>query len=63
MRDGQRLILVEQGTATDKDRADEAKKLLDWGFRSFEKVGLYAAGDVVAQANVFGGEKPTVASP
>jgi D-alanyl-D-alanine carboxypeptidase (penicillin-binding protein 5/6) len=60
IRDNQRLILVLAGLAGDKERADEAKKLLDWGFRSFEKVTVFGPADVVAEANVFGGDRATV---
>ena len=60
-RSGQRLIMVVAGLASDKQRTDEARKLLDWGFRSFEKVTLFAPNDVIAQAAVFGGAEPTVA--
>ena len=60
-RSGQRLIMVVAGVASDKQRTDEARKLLDWGFRSFEKVTLFAPNDVIAQAAVFGGAEPTVA--
>ncbi len=31
-RDGKRLILVVNGLPSDEARADEAKRLLDWGF-------------------------------
>jgi D-alanyl-D-alanine carboxypeptidase (penicillin-binding protein 5/6) len=59
-RDGQRLIMVLIGVASDRDRADEARKLLEWGFRSFEKVRLFGPADVVADAVVFGGDRATV---
>jgi D-alanyl-D-alanine carboxypeptidase (penicillin-binding protein 5/6) len=61
VRDGQRLIMVINGVATDKDRTDEARKLIDWGYRTFENVRLFAPGDVIGEANVFGGDRPTVA--
>ena len=46
VRDGQRLILVINGTKSEKERAEEARKLLDWGFRAFERVSLFAKGEV-----------------
>jgi serine-type D-Ala-D-Ala carboxypeptidase (penicillin-binding protein 5/6) len=55
VRDGQRLIVVINGTKSEKERAEEARKLLDWGFRAFEKVNLFADGEVIADARVFGG--------
>jgi D-alanyl-D-alanine carboxypeptidase (penicillin-binding protein 5/6) len=56
VRDGQRLILVINGTKSEKERAEEARKLMDWGFRAFERVSYFAAGDVIGEARVFGGD-------
>jgi D-alanyl-D-alanine carboxypeptidase (penicillin-binding protein 5/6) len=54
-RDGRRLILVLNGLETAKARAEEARKLLDWGFSAFARRELFAAGETVAEARVFGG--------
>ena len=55
MRDGRRLILVVAGVSSITERKEEAQKLLDWGFRQFKTVDVYAAGDVVSRARVWGG--------
>jgi len=55
MRDGRRLILVLNGVDSAKHRADEARKLLDWGFTAFEQRRLFEGDDAVAEARVFGG--------
>jgi D-alanyl-D-alanine carboxypeptidase (penicillin-binding protein 5/6) len=34
VQNGHRLILVLNGTRTERDRASEALKLLEWGFRA-----------------------------
>lgn len=60
LRDGQRTILVINGTKTDKERAEEARKLMDWGFRAFERVNFFAEGEVIGEANVFGGDQAGV---
>jgi serine-type D-Ala-D-Ala carboxypeptidase (penicillin-binding protein 5/6) len=60
VRDGQRLIVVINGTKTDKERAEEARKLLDWGLRAFDRVTLFKEGDVIAEANVFGGDRTKI---
>lgn len=60
-RDGRRVFAAMSGLATDKERAEEARKLLDWGLRSFEKESLFAAGAIVGEAGVYGGEKGSVA--
>jgi len=49
-RDGQRLILVVGGLDSAQARADEAARLLEWGFREFEAVELFEAGETVATA-------------
>lgn len=54
-RDGRRLIMVINGLGSVRERADEAQKLLDWGFRQYRTVELYQAGDNVGQARVWGG--------
>ncbi len=55
-----RLIVVVTGLKTAKERADEAKKLLEWGFRAFETRILFAEGQTVGAAKVFAGEKGSV---
>jgi D-alanyl-D-alanine carboxypeptidase (penicillin-binding protein 5/6) len=55
MRDGRRLILVVAGVQSIAERKEEAQKLLDWGFRQFKTIDVYAAGDVVSKARVWGG--------
>ncbi|MET0526732.1 MAG: D-alanyl-D-alanine carboxypeptidase family protein [Microvirga sp.] len=57
VQNGQRLIVVVNGMKTARDRANEARKLLDWGFRAFESQQLFAEGQVVGEAQVFGGSK------
>jgi len=60
LRDGQRLILVINGTKSEKERAEEARKLMDWGFRAFERVNFFASGAVIGEASVFGGDQAGV---
>ncbi len=59
-RDGRRLILVINGLESKKDRATEAARLLDWGFREFDNYALFKAGDTVEIAPVWLGSAPTV---
>jgi serine-type D-Ala-D-Ala carboxypeptidase (penicillin-binding protein 5/6) len=56
-QNGMRLIVVVMGAKAEKERADEARKLLEWGFRSFEARVLFAEGQPVGEAKVFGGDK------
>ena len=50
-----RLIAVVTGLKNSKDRADEGRKLLDWGFKNFDSKLLVAEGQTVAEAKVYGG--------
>jgi len=60
VRNDQRLILVMNGLGSEKERAEEARKLMEWGFNAFERINLFDRGQVVAEANVFGGDRSTV---
>ena len=60
VQNGQRLIVSVYGARTASERAEEARKLLQWGFRSFESRKLFAAGDPVGSAQVFGGDSRDV---
>src|ERR1700728_837365 len=57
VQDNLRLIVVVMGAKSEKERADEARKMLDWGFHGFESRVLFAEGQTVGEAKVFGGSK------
>ncbi len=57
----QRLIVAVNGLKTPRERAGEARKLLEWGFRSFRQITLFEEGEIVAEASVFGGDKGRIA--
>jgi serine-type D-Ala-D-Ala carboxypeptidase (penicillin-binding protein 5/6) len=65
LQNGTRLIVVVNGLEDPDDRATEAKKMLEWGFRNFEARTLFAAQQPVGYAKVFGGDSRSVklASP
>ncbi len=56
-REGQRVILVVNGLTTKKEREEEPRKLLEWGFKSFKPFRLFDQGERVSDALVWGGEK------
>jgi serine-type D-Ala-D-Ala carboxypeptidase (penicillin-binding protein 5/6) len=60
LRNGRRLILVVNGLASMRERAEESERLMDWAFANFEDVTLFAAGDVVDRAPVWMGTQPSV---
>jgi D-alanyl-D-alanine carboxypeptidase (penicillin-binding protein 5/6) len=55
--DDRRLIAVVMGAQTPEDRRDDARRLIEWGFRNFSEVKLFNAGEVVGYARVWGGNR------
>lgn len=60
-RNGTRLISVVLGSATKDTRIDASQSLLNYGFRFFETHQLKKAGEKLAEARIWMGEKDTVA--
>ena len=60
LRDGQRLISVVLGSASESSRASETQTLLNYGFRFFETIRVYEAGTTLAEAEVWKGEVDNV---
>jgi serine-type D-Ala-D-Ala carboxypeptidase (penicillin-binding protein 5/6) len=60
VQNGLRLIAVANGFKTQKERQDETKKLLDWGFKGFESRFLFAEGQTIGDARLFGGARGRV---
>ncbi|HLH94546.1 MAG TPA: D-alanyl-D-alanine carboxypeptidase family protein [Xanthobacteraceae bacterium] len=60
VQNGMRLIVVVMGARTEKERADEGKRLLEWGFRNFQPQTLFAEGQTIADAKLYGGEQGSV---
>jgi len=57
-----RLIVVVSGLKSEKERADETRRLLDWGFNNFQTNTIFAEGQIIAYAKVYGsGSVPLVA--
>jgi D-alanyl-D-alanine carboxypeptidase (penicillin-binding protein 5/6) len=52
-----RLIVVVNGLKSANERADEARRLLNFGFNGFESRVLFAEGQRVGEARLFGGEQ------
>jgi D-alanyl-D-alanine carboxypeptidase (penicillin-binding protein 5/6) len=61
VQNGIRLIVVINGLEDSEDRASEAKKMLEWGFRNFEVRTLFPAQQPIGYAKVFGGDSGSVA--
>jgi len=52
-----RLIVVVNGLRSEKERAEEGKRLLEWGFHNFQPSLLFPEGQEIAQARLYGGAK------
>lgn len=60
VRNGMRLINVVMGTDSEKARADETQKLINYGFRFFETHKLYQSGQEQLKAEIWKGEAEEV---
>jgi serine-type D-Ala-D-Ala carboxypeptidase (penicillin-binding protein 5/6) len=60
VEEDRRLIVVFTGAKSDKERAEEARKMIEWGFRNFQPRILFARGQTIGAAKVFGGARSYV---
>jgi D-alanyl-D-alanine carboxypeptidase (penicillin-binding protein 5/6) len=60
LRNGRRVILVLNGMATMRERAEESERLMDWAFANFEDVTLFSADAIIERAPVWLGVTPSV---
>jgi serine-type D-Ala-D-Ala carboxypeptidase (penicillin-binding protein 5/6) len=60
VRNGRRLVLVVNGLKSVNERAREAERLLDYGFREFNNYALFNAGQTVTEAPVWLGTEAKV---
>ena len=59
-QNGRRLILVINGLNSKRERAREARKLMTYGFRNFQRDLLVEAGQTVTELPVWHGDDATV---
>jgi len=55
-----RLVAVILGAASENARANEAQKLLNWGYTAFEGLKLFDANQAVAEPKIWKGSEETV---
>lgn len=60
-RNGRRVFIAMSGMQSERERSEEARKLLHWGMDGLRKTDIFAADDIVGEAAVFGGAKSGVA--
>jgi D-alanyl-D-alanine carboxypeptidase (penicillin-binding protein 5/6) len=59
-RDGRRLFVGMSDMSSENERAEESRRMLDWGIRAFEKTELFADGEIVGEAKTYGASKSSV---
>ncbi|HSC64578.1 MAG TPA: D-alanyl-D-alanine carboxypeptidase, partial [Caldimonas sp.] len=57
---GRRLVAIVLGANSEASRANEAQKLLNWGYTAFEGLKLFDGGQAVLQPPVWKGTEKTV---
>ncbi len=55
-----RILAIVLGTSSENERANEAQKLLNWGYTAFEAVKLFDAGQAVATPKIWKGADNTL---
>jgi len=55
-----RLFLAMSGMASDRERAEEARKLIDWGLDGFQRVPMFAKGAAIGEVGVYGGTQSSL---
>jgi len=59
-RDGRRLIVAMSGLPDERARAEEARKMLDWGVRAFETYEIFKKDEIIGNVRLYGGEQMTM---
>lgn len=59
-RGDRRLISVMSGLSSNKERSEEAEKIMNWGFREFDNYKILKQGQKVAEVPVWFGEEKSV---
>lgn len=60
-RAGTRLFLAMGGLASEKERLEESRRVLEWALSSFETKLIFKPGEIVGEAAVYGGSDAHVA--
>jgi D-alanyl-D-alanine carboxypeptidase (penicillin-binding protein 5/6) len=56
-QENRRLIAVVNGAQSAEERKEDARRLLEWGFKNFSEAKLFDAGEVIGHARVWGGDR------
>ncbi|ACP25374.1 penicillin binding protein [Sinorhizobium fredii NGR234] len=60
-RGDRRVYLAMGGLETDKERTEESRRVLDWAMTNFEKRRIFANGETIGEASIYGGAASHVA--
>ncbi len=60
-RGDRRVYLAMGGLESDKERTEESRRVLDWAMTNFEKRRIFAGGETIGEASVYGGAASRVA--
>lgn len=59
-RQGRRLFVSIAGLKNEKDRIEDARRLIEWGMDNFAEVRLFGKDNIVGQGQVYNGAQSTV---
>ena len=57
VQSGARLIVALNGAKTEKERIEDARRLLEWGFRAFDSRLLFKEGAIGGEARAYGSDR------
>lgn len=60
LANSRRLIVVQNGLKSQSALKEESVKMLNWGFRNFEKYTVFSADETVGEAMTWGGTQSSV---
>ncbi|MBP2238272.1 D-alanyl-D-alanine carboxypeptidase (penicillin-binding protein 5/6) [Sinorhizobium kostiense] len=60
-RGDRRVYLAMGGLASEKERIEESRRVLEWAMTNFEKRRIFAGGETIGEASVYGGAAGRVA--
>ncbi len=55
VQDGRRFIVVINGLKSETDRTADARKLFDYGVKTYKEATVFDAGEIISTARVWGG--------
>ncbi len=60
VQNGRRILMVLNGAKSIRERAEQARRLIQYGYRAFTSANLFTAGEMVEMADVWMGSKEEI---